>query len=187
MLQRHCAGQLGTSALRAPPPWIDPPPAASSTTTTTTPLTHPPLHTPTHPTHLVVDVCVRLPPAEVVPQGGGAGVAHSPGVKHGSVLQWRVRQVLGPHAHVVAGEAAGHEAHDLGAAPACRQSVGPRGLSGASPMDCGTCMLIKPAAGSGVCVDSCARHGSPGHLEHVPFCCPSAGIGCSCVRSTALG
>ena len=65
---------------------------------------------PEHGVVQVIDVAVRLSPAEVVPHVLDAGVEHSPPVKAGRVEQGLVREELRPVKHVAAGE----QGHDVG-------------------------------------------------------------------------
>jgi hypothetical protein len=72
--------------------------------------------------HQVVDVGVRLPPGEVVLDGGQVGVQDGPPVEDGVAQQGLVGQEGGPLAHVGGREAAGQEGHQLAGAAACRQA-----------------------------------------------------------------
>mmetsp|Transcript_39579 Transcript_39579/g.88045 ORF Transcript_39579/g.88045 Transcript_39579/m.88045 type:complete len:225 (-) Transcript_39579:331-1005(-) len=72
---------------------------------------------PEHRVVLVVDVCVHLPPGQVVPHCRLIGVQHCPAVKHGGSQQGALRaHDGGPVPHVVGSEAGGEQRHDLGAA-----------------------------------------------------------------------
>ena len=64
-------------------------------------------YTPLPPTkaHQVIDVGVRLAPAQVVAQRAQRGVEHRPRVKHGRGRERSVREVAGPAPHVAAAEA----------------------------------------------------------------------------------
>ena len=78
---------------------------------------------PEHSVVQVVDVAVRLSPAQVVPHVLDAGVEHGPPVEAGRVEQGLVGEDLGPVEHVAAGEERHDVSHDLVPPPAVYPSI----------------------------------------------------------------
>ena len=86
---------------------------------------HPALlyESPEHGVVKVVDVTVRLSPAQVVPHVLDAGVQHGPAVKAGRVEEGLVGEQLGPVEHVAAGEQRHDVGHNLVPPPAVNPGI----------------------------------------------------------------
>ena len=67
---------------------------------------------------LVVDVCISLSPAQVVPKGTVSWIADSSAVKNGQLLQLCPREEARPGMDVMGSETAGDEGDQLTLPPA---------------------------------------------------------------------